>query len=71
VVVIVYLLAMAGIRVYFRRRAGKSEADYYAAGKSIPNFWAGRAIASDFTRAGTMVAGLGVTVAFAGLGVNM
>ena len=71
VVVIVYLLAMVGIGVYFTRRAGKSEADYYAAGKSIPSFWGGMAIASDYTSAGTMVAGLGVTVAFAGLGINM
>jgi SSS family transporter len=69
--VVGYLVAMVGIGVYFIRRAGKSEADYYAAGKSIPSFWGGMAIASDYTSAGTMVAGLGVTVAFAGLGLNL
>jgi len=70
-VVVAYLVLMVGIGVYFTRRAGKSEADYYAAGKSIPSFWGGLAIASDYTSAGTMVAGLGVTVAFAGLGLNL
>jgi sodium/proline symporter len=68
VVIIVYLLAMIGIGVYFVRRAGKSDADYLAAGKSIPGFWGGLAMASDYTSAGTMVAGLGYIVAFMGLG---
>jgi len=70
-VVLLYLIAMVGVGVYFVRRAGKSESHYYAAGKSIPSFWGGMAIASDYTSAGTMVGGLGVTVAFAGFGLNL
>lgn len=41
IVLVVYLLAMLGVGVYFSRRAGKSQDDYFKAGGRIPAWAAG------------------------------
>ncbi len=66
IVIILYLIGMIGIGAYYTRRAGLSESNFYVAGRSISGFWGGMAIASDYTSAGTLVAGVGLALAFGG-----
>lgn len=69
VVIVIYLVAMIGIGVYYVKRASLSESDFYVAGRSISGFWGGLAIASDYTSAGTLVAGVGLALKFGGWGL--
>ena len=69
IVIVIYLVAMIGIGVIYIKKAGLSETDFFVAGRSISGFWGGLAIASDYTSAGTLVAGVGLALKFGGWGL--
>ncbi|KYH31496.1 sodium:solute symporter family protein [Neomoorella mulderi] len=68
-ITLVYLVIIAATGIFFWRRAGRDDEQYYVAGRSIGSFFAGLAFTSDMLSAGVLAAGVGAAYTFGGIGL--